>query len=394
MTSVNKLFAALLAITAAACATDNEQRTSDVGGGKADHTDDWKIVEVFGSGFTSHVGATMRAALVGSAHGGPMSSDRARRPTLSALTAEVSPDGELWVARRYYESTSPAKLLVHIDVDGSPGCSAADFVASAMLSESGGDTILEISPTQLPLVEPMSQELADCNEVFAPRYAADVRLDGFTGITGHFLEVYALPHVGYSNVVSAGTVVGSGRARLTVPDAVAHGYAEKLIMFVDQDLQPGCSEDDVIAAVITDPIGGSLHFELSPTNLPRTSDPTQDLHDCNKLVGQPVGDHDLIVRGSGFDDREGRKVTIQSSHDYRVATEATIVDGRFEIVLRESLWQADPETMFVIVGDDDGDGRCGSPFSDALSVDLDTSYATADLAFDLTPATMRPCFGP
>ncbi|MGE0869633.1 MAG: hypothetical protein AB7P03_13795 [Kofleriaceae bacterium] len=371
---------ALLAVAPAGCATQPDVDDAvDTGDGKADGTGTGKV-QIKGSGFDAQAGTELRFGFVQ-----PIRPGRARQPyTHDAQHPVVAADGTISFTTSH-GNPQAYKLLAYIDADGAPGCSAQDYLASVFVANGNDDVVLELSPKQLSLAEPLDQELLDCNETFSPRYHAKVSITGFPQSDGKLMGVSTLPHPGYARTTDGGSGIGGGISSFHAFEALTYGYREKLIMFLDQDGILGCSEDDIIAAVITDPITGPLSFAFSPTNLPRTSDPAQDLLDCNKFNGPPgIGEYDLIIKGSGFDDYEGKQALFGPREGVRDT--ATIVGGAFEVTIPKFLWEAEDEGAALLI-DGNGDGHCGD--ASDLSGFAGGGYATEDVIIDVTPDVLR-----
>ncbi|MGE0550869.1 MAG: hypothetical protein AB7O24_07250 [Kofleriaceae bacterium] len=375
---LRQLVLTLLAISpACAVQPDDVDHTGD-GDGKADGTSG--SVRITGTGFAAQAGADVNFAFVYSNQPG-MARDtfsyRSEIPKVDA-TGAIAIDRPRANAKAF-------KLLVFINVDGVAGCSAADYLASVQAPAGGGDAVLEISPTQLPKIEDESQELLDCNQAFAPRYDATVSISGLTAADGQRMNVFSLPHPGYSNVTKTGAVVEAGAASVVAAKTLTSGFREKLVVYIEKDGQPGCSDNDIIAAVTVDPATGPKQFPLVQSNLPRSADPAQDLHDCNKFKGPAgTGDYDLVVRGSGFESLDGKQAKLGS---FKAALQtATVASGAFEVVLPNYLWEAEDEGVVLLL-DGNGDSRCGdaSDRSGTMSV----GHVTADHIINVTPDTLQ-----
>ncbi|MGE3546286.1 MAG: hypothetical protein AB7L28_20335, partial [Kofleriaceae bacterium] len=347
---LSTLIVALVALGPAACATDTDDADLGNEDGKGDGTGG--RVQITGAGFTAQVGREVSFAFVYSNQPGLARDTFTSRSELPKIDA----DGGFTIDRPR-GSAKPFKLLVFIDVDGAAGCSASDYFASVQVPEGSANAELEISPLQLPKLEELPQELLDCNQAFSPQYNATVSVSGLTGVDGQAMHVFSLPHPGYSRVTKGSVAIQSGAASFVAAKALTAGYREKLVVYVDKDGQPGCSESDLIAAFTIDPATGPQQLTLSPGNLPRSPDPAEDLHDCNKFKGPAgTGDYDLIVRGSGFDAQNGQQAKLGS---FKAALQsATIAGGAFEVVLPDYLWEAEQEGIVLLV-DSNGDGRCG-----------------------------------
>jgi hypothetical protein len=208
---------------------------------------------------------------------------------------------------------------------------------------------------------------------------------GFQNLDGRLMKVFTLPHSGYDRTSEGGSVIGGagpGATTFNAFDSLTVGYREKLIMYIENDGEAGCSNNDILAAVITDPITGPLTFSFSPGNLPRTAQPAKDLHDCNKFLrdGITVGDFDVIVRGSEFTAQEGRSVLVGDLTG-PLAT-GTIRGGSFEVVVPKYVWEAEDAGLLALI-DGNNDGHCGGD-SDVTFV-LEAGHATADQKFELRP---------
>ncbi|MGE0550870.1 MAG: hypothetical protein AB7O24_07245 [Kofleriaceae bacterium] len=377
---LSKLFISLLAIAPAACVTqaDDVDQTGD-GDGKADGNGAAGI-QIKGSGFAALAGAEVRIGQVYSLGAG-----KARQVwDYDALQVTIAADGTFSRTIGVGHS-SEAKLVAFIDADGVPGCSASDYLASVHLPANSNDAVLELTPKLLPLAESSAQELLDCNQAFAPRYHAKVSISGFPESDGRLMGVSTLPHPGYTRITDGGSGIGGGISSFNAIEALTYGYREKLIMFLEKDGILGCSEDDIIAAVITDPVTGPLSFAFSPTNLPRTSDPAQDLRDCNKFNGPDgIGEYDLTIRGAGFDAQEGKSVLFGSPAS--VLDTATVVGGKFEVTIPKYLWEAEDEGAALLI-DGNGDGKCGD--ASDLSGFAGNGYVTADVVMEVTPDMLQ-----
>jgi hypothetical protein len=342
-----------------------------------------------GSGFDDLADAELRFAFILDLAEGHARSTY----TYDALHPRIGADGTVELVTD--RPDPPAfKALVFIESNGQPGCQEDDIMASVLVAADQQNVTLEFSPDNLPLAESLEQNLDDCNQEIAPRYSFKVTATGVEEFHHRMMNVVVLPHEGYGRYSQGGSSINpDGIESFRTYEGFSHGYREKFLMFIEADGISGCSEDDLLAAVMTDPVDAStpLEYTFARDALPRTDDPAQDLRDCNKFYGPPYGPYDLVLRGTGFNDRDGQTVTVDFGHEESSPGEDVIEGGAFEVIVPEVLWEAEDENFFAFI-DGNADGLCGDP-SDAFTF-FETGDATADRIIDVTPETWPTLFLP
>ncbi|MGE0550152.1 MAG: hypothetical protein AB7O24_31740 [Kofleriaceae bacterium] len=364
----------------AACTSGDAQRDPSDRGGKADDPNVVNL-EITVTGYPAQAGAEIRYGFMYALEPG-----RARTGYIQPHPGlRLDSDGSV-MFQVPTGNTIARKLVVYLELDGIAGCSVNDAFASAIIPIGAATLPIELSPNQPWLAEDIDQEVRDCNHLFAPHHDLSVTASGFTGNV--VMDIYVMPDPGYSKYEVDFAFLIGGAGTMPMPSTLDAGDREKILMFVNLDGSPGCSEDDALAVVITDPVTGPVALSIDPTNLPRTDDPARDLHDCNKLKsgGKPVGDYSVTVRGTGFTDHNGKTAII--GLPYRgTLTETTIANDSFELVLPGTVWEG-MSALFAVLIDGDGDRKCGNPLD--LTDTFDAGFATADQVIYLKPEDLPP----
>ncbi|MGE0871512.1 MAG: hypothetical protein AB7P03_23335 [Kofleriaceae bacterium] len=364
----------------ASCASADIDGDSFDRGGKAD---DPHVVnlEVTVTGYPAQAGAEIRYGFIYA-----LAPGRARSAYIQPHPGLVLNDDGSVMFQVPTGNTIERKLMVYLEVDGIPGCSANDAFASSIISVGAATLPITLSPDQPWLAEDFDQEVRDCNQLFAPRHDLSVTASGFTGNV--VMEIYVMPDPGYSQYGVDFAFLIDGAGTMPMPSVLGSGDREKILLFINLDGTVGCSEADALAVFVTDPVTGPLALSIDPTNLPRTSDPARDLHDCNKLKfgGKPLGDYSVTVRGSGFVDHNGKPAIF--GLPYRgILIETTIANDGFELIFPGSVWEG-ASALFTVLIDGNGDRKCGNALD--LSTTFDAGYATADQVIYLKPEDLPP----
>ncbi len=175
--------------------------------------------------------------------------------------------------------------------------------------------------------------------------------------------------------------------RLELRGMLLQGERYVVDVFVDASADGLCNPDagDPAWRFVVDAVASDVTLTVRPSE-------HRNPIACGAFDGIPA---DLQVRGSGFDEAEGRSAVVSVVEHYRGAAYSVgieplpIAGGRFEAAFPRALWQGSTFDVAWFV-DEDGDGRCSPAESGGLaSLGEFAGHVTVELEPD--DATFARC---